>query len=76
MNKHKVYAYGYESSADVEAGFQFGTLGTSLWGRLATKGVFAQTMFRPLVGPQNTALNFYVAGATNIRLWIQYVTEP
>jgi hypothetical protein len=70
---HKIYAYGYESDGNIEVGFRFGT--GDKWGRRWTAGPFAQTLFRPIVGPLNTALNFRVEGAVNAKVWIQYKTE-
>jgi hypothetical protein len=73
--RHKIYAYGYESDGAVEVGFRFGTDANKKWGRRTTAGPFAQTLFRPIVGGENEALNFRVEGAVNAKVWIQYVTE-
>lgn len=73
--KHKIYAYGYETDGAIEVGFRFGTDATGKWGRRTTAGPFAQTLFRPIIGAVNTALNFRTEGAVNAKVWIQYVTE-
>lgn len=73
--RHKIYAYGYETDGAVEVGLRFGTVANKKWGRRTTAGPFAQTLFRPIVGDINTALNFRTEGAVNAKVWIQYVTE-
>ena len=73
--KHKVYAYGYESDADGiyylsatvnAAAFKFG--------RRITKGVMVQTLVHPITCDVNTALNF-MSTTGNSKAWIQYKTE-
>jgi hypothetical protein len=72
--KHKIFACGYETDADVRVRFRFGT--SNGWGARRTKGVYAQTFTHPQVGAVNTAINFRTEGAVNADVWIQYITEP
>jgi len=71
---HKIFAFGYESDADVQQGFRFGT-SADKFGRRITKGVYAQTLMHPIIGSANTALNFRAEGAVNAKVWVQYITE-
>jgi len=71
---HKIFAFGYESDADVQQGFRFGT-SADKFGRRITKGVYAQTLMHPIIGTANTALNFRAEGAANVKVWVQYITE-
>ena len=70
--KIKVYAVGYESSADVDVSLRFGT-GYKFFRRV-TKGVYAQTLVNPLVA-EGVDLNLRAEGAVTVHLWIQYVRE-
>jgi hypothetical protein len=71
--KVKVYSYGYESDANVEVGFQFGT--GELWGRRVTSGVLVHEKAIPFVSADGEALNFYAGGAVNVKGFVQYIQE-
>jgi hypothetical protein len=73
--KHKVYAFNYESSADVEVCLRDGADAARKFGVRTSKGVLAQTFIHPFVGSVNTVLNLRAEGAATVKGYVQYVTE-
>jgi hypothetical protein len=73
--QHKVYAFGFEADADGTYYFS-ATVGGSAFkfARVATKGLYVQTLVHPICCDTNTALNF-MCTTGNAKTWIQYVTE-
>jgi hypothetical protein len=73
--KHKVYAYGYETDADGVYYFSATVNGSAFkFGRRITKGVMVQTLVHPIVCDVNTVLNF-MSTTGNSKAWLQYKTE-
>jgi hypothetical protein len=70
----KIYALGYEYDTDGKAGFQWNAAGSYFALRL-TKGVYAQTLFNPLVGPAGLKLSWTMANSGNAVIWVQYKIE-
>jgi len=72
--KHKVYGFDYETSADGSVRLRSGTT-TKAIGVSMTKGFVARTLIDPFICNTNEALNFRSGAAMTVEGSILYVTE-